>query len=65
MIRQYRRVTHVLRTELAVAPLPETDAAYRAAIAMTITRSAQRAGEQAPRRVFTRASLARVLASAG
>jgi DNA-binding SARP family transcriptional activator len=65
VIRQYRRVTHVLRTELAVAPLPETEAAYRSAIAMTITRSAQRAGEGAPRRVFTRASLARVLASAG
>jgi DNA-binding SARP family transcriptional activator len=65
VIRQYRRVTHVLRTELAVAPLPETEAAYRSAIAMTIARSAQRAGDGAPRRVFTRASLARVLASAG
>ena len=61
VIRQYRRVCHVLRTELSVAPLPETDAVYRAAIARTVERSARRAADHAPLGVFDRA-VARVLA---
>jgi DNA-binding SARP family transcriptional activator len=66
VVRQYRRVCEVLRTELAVGPLPETDATYRAAIADTIRRSQDRAAAIAPpavrgRRVFDRSTLARVL----
>jgi DNA-binding SARP family transcriptional activator len=37
--RQYRRLLDVLRRELDVEPLPETDAAYRAAMATTYERS--------------------------
>ena len=69
VIRQYRRVCEVLRTELAVAPLPETDATYRAALANAIRRSQDRAAaiapaeeRRGPRRVFERSPLARVLA---
>ncbi len=40
--RQYRRLRALLREELGVDPLPETDAIYRAAIHRTWTRSAQR-----------------------
>lgn len=39
VVRQYRRVCGILRVELGVAPLPETDAAYRAALAATMRRS--------------------------
>ncbi|HEX2756855.1 MAG TPA: BTAD domain-containing putative transcriptional regulator [Candidatus Limnocylindrales bacterium] len=45
VVRQYRRVCAILRAELAVAPLPETDAAYRVALAVTATRSRDRAAE--------------------
>jgi DNA-binding SARP family transcriptional activator len=45
VVRQYRRVCTILRNELAVAPLPETDAAYRAALARAATRSAARAAD--------------------
>jgi DNA-binding SARP family transcriptional activator len=57
VVRQYRRLCDILRTELAVLPLPETDAIYRAAIARTVERSADRAG-----RTYQRPTLARVLA---
>jgi DNA-binding SARP family transcriptional activator len=69
VIRQYRRVCDVLRTELAVGPLPETEATYRAALAETIRRSKDRAAaistateRRGPRRVFDRSTLTRVLA---
>jgi DNA-binding SARP family transcriptional activator len=67
VVRQYRRVCEVLRTELAVGPLPETEATYRAALADTVRRSKDRAAamNQAAgrgRRVFDRSTLARVLA---
>jgi len=67
VVRQYRRLCEVLRTELAVGPLPETDAAYRAALAETVRRSRDRAAAMAPaqgrgRHVFDRSTLARVLA---
>jgi DNA-binding SARP family transcriptional activator len=58
VIRQYRRLCGVLRTELAVAPLPETQATYQAALARTVDRSADRVA----RRVFERPVLTRVLA---
>jgi DNA-binding SARP family transcriptional activator len=69
VVRQYRRVCEVLRTELAVGPLPETEATYRAALAATVRRSKDRAASIAaetdrrgPRRVFDRSTLTRVLA---
>jgi DNA-binding SARP family transcriptional activator len=71
VVRQYRRLCEVLRTELAVTPLPETEAAYRTALAATVQRSKDRAaalaGEQTRvgRRVFDRSTLARVLAPSG
>ncbi len=43
VVRQYRRVCSILRTELAVTPLPETDAAYRVALAAAASRSRDRA----------------------
>jgi len=43
VVRQYRRVCTILRTELAVAPLPETDAVYRQALAIAARRSSDRA----------------------
>ena len=43
VVRQYRRVCAILRAELAVAPLPETDAAYRTALAIAAARSSERA----------------------
>lgn len=67
VVRQYRRLCEVLRAELAVAPLPETDATYRAALDDTVRRSRARAAAIAPetarggRRVFDRSTLARVL----
>jgi DNA-binding SARP family transcriptional activator len=45
VVRQYRRVRAILQTELAVAPLPETDAAYRMALAVAASRSRERASE--------------------
>src|SRR5262245_59640820 len=71
VVRQYRRLCEVLRTELAVAPLPETDAAYRTALAGTVQRSKDRAAAigaeqtRVGRRVFDRSTLARVLAPSG
>ncbi|MFL5726958.1 MAG: BTAD domain-containing putative transcriptional regulator [Chloroflexota bacterium] len=71
VVRQYRRVCEVLRAELAVTPLPETDATYRAALADTVRRSKDRAEaitaaeRRGHRRVFDRSTLARVLASSG
>jgi DNA-binding SARP family transcriptional activator len=61
VVRQYRRLCSILRTELAVPPLPETQALYRAAIARTIERSSTRAAGID----FNRPILSRVLASAG
>ena len=57
VVRQYRRLCNTLRTELAVPPLPETDAIYRTAIARTVERSTTLAD-----RSYKRPSLARVLA---
>jgi DNA-binding SARP family transcriptional activator len=69
VVRQYRRVCEVLRAELAVAPLPETDEVYRMALAATMRRSRDRAAMMVAqrsntggRRVFDRSTLARVLA---
>ena len=45
VVRQYRRVCAILRTELAVPPLPETDAAYRMALLVAASRSRDRAGD--------------------
>jgi DNA-binding SARP family transcriptional activator len=60
VVRQYRRLCDILRAELAVPPLPETDATYRAAIALTTDRSADRAGRTG--RPYERSAIARVLA---
>jgi DNA-binding SARP family transcriptional activator len=43
VVRQYRRLCVILRSELAVTPLPETDAAYRVALAVAASRSHERA----------------------
>jgi DNA-binding SARP family transcriptional activator len=43
VVRQYRRVCSILRMELAVTPLPETEAAYRMALAASASRSRERA----------------------
>jgi DNA-binding SARP family transcriptional activator len=48
VVRQYRRLCELLRRELAEAPLPETDATYRAALARTIARSRERAAAIEP-----------------
>ncbi len=45
VVRQYRRVCAILRSELAVGPLPETDAAYRVALAASVARSGDRAAD--------------------
>ena len=45
VVRQYRRVCAILHTELAVTPLPETDAAYRMALAAAASRSRERAAD--------------------
>ncbi|HEV8545315.1 MAG TPA: BTAD domain-containing putative transcriptional regulator [Candidatus Limnocylindrales bacterium] len=58
VVRQYRRLCSTLRTELAVRPLPETEATYQAALARSVERSADRAAS----RVFERPKLTRVLA---
>jgi DNA-binding SARP family transcriptional activator len=46
--RQYRRLCDILERELDVDPLPETDAAYRAAMAATYDRSRSAAGDRGP-----------------
>ena len=43
VVRQYRRVREILARELDEVPLPETDATYRVALAMTVERSRRRA----------------------
>jgi DNA-binding SARP family transcriptional activator len=43
VIRQYRRLAALLRDELGVAPLPETEAVYQAALAQSVERSRLRA----------------------
>ena len=43
VLRQYRRLSRLLEGELGVEPLPETDAAFRAAMAETVERSRSRA----------------------
>ena len=45
VVRQYRRVCAILSAELAVAPLPETEAAYRMALAISASRSRERAAD--------------------
>jgi DNA-binding SARP family transcriptional activator len=62
VVRQYRRLADILRTELAVRPLPETQELYREALARSEERSADRARES---REFVRPVLRRVLAPAG
>jgi DNA-binding SARP family transcriptional activator len=47
VMRQYRRLTELLADELSVEPLPETVAAYHAALAETVERSQARATELA------------------
>jgi DNA-binding SARP family transcriptional activator len=42
IVRQYRRLCGILRSELSVTPLPETDATYRAALARATDRSHER-----------------------
>jgi DNA-binding SARP family transcriptional activator len=59
VVRQYRRLCAILRSELAVAPLPETDAAYRIALDGTMIRSQQRVAELG----YDRRSFAPVLVS--
>ncbi len=44
VVRQFRRLTELLDRELGVEPLPETAAAYRAALDETVERSRRRAG---------------------
>jgi DNA-binding SARP family transcriptional activator len=43
VVRQYRRLTRLLRRELDVDPLPETETVYRTALATTVARSRQAA----------------------
>ena len=45
VVRQYRRVCSILWSELAVAPLPETDAIYRTALTVATARSGARVGD--------------------
>ena len=45
VVRQYRRVCAILDAELAVRPLPETDATYRMALAAAAARSRDRAAD--------------------
>jgi DNA-binding SARP family transcriptional activator len=45
VVRQYRRVCSILWSELAVAPLPETDAVYRTALTVATARSGARVGD--------------------
>lgn len=51
VVRQYRRLRSILRRELDVDPLPETDAAYRRALRRSVETSRRRAGSDrfAPR----------------
>jgi len=57
VVRQYRRVCSILWSEMSVAPLPETDAAYRTALAIAAARSGARVTE----RVHERAGFAPIL----
>ena len=63
VVRQYRRLCEILRDELAVPPLPETEAVYRTAIARTVERSAQRAAVMGDHRPLGRPVISRILAS--
>ena len=45
VVRQYRRICEILDAELAVGPMPETEATYRAALAAATARSRLRAAE--------------------
>ncbi len=58
--RQYRRLCAILRAELAVSPLPETDAVYRLALAGATARSQERVAAAGYKRV---AAFAPVLVS--
>lgn len=53
VVRQYRRVREILARELDEVPLPETDAMYRQALAMTVQRSRERAAMLEPPSVTT------------
>jgi DNA-binding SARP family transcriptional activator len=52
VVRQYRRLCSILRIELQVAPLPETEALYRNALAGAAMRSLDRVGELGYERHF-------------
>jgi DNA-binding SARP family transcriptional activator len=63
VVRQYRRLCDILRDELAVPPLPETQAIYRHAIARTVERSTERAAAIDVRRPLGGPVMNRILAS--
>ena len=50
VIRQYRRLQMLLARELDEAPLPDTEATYRQALARTVERAHERAAELEPHR---------------
>jgi DNA-binding SARP family transcriptional activator len=61
VVRQYRRLCGILRAELGVMPLPETEATYRLALARVLDRSAKRAAasvfdRRAPGRAFVQSA---------
>jgi DNA-binding SARP family transcriptional activator len=47
VVRQYRRLREILRRELEVDPLPETEAVYRAAMSRAVEDSRRRAASEA------------------
>ncbi len=58
IVRQYRRLCQILRSELSVAPLPETEAIYQAALSRVTSRSHERVAalgydRRSERRPFT------------
>jgi DNA-binding SARP family transcriptional activator len=61
VVRQYRRVCSILWSELSVAPLPETDAAYRTALKIAAVRSGARVGRTVNERIHEPTGFAPVL----
>jgi DNA-binding SARP family transcriptional activator len=59
VVRQYRRLREILRRELDVEPLPETEAAYRGALDRAVEDSRRRASAGAFARPFTPTLVAR------
>jgi DNA-binding SARP family transcriptional activator len=60
VLRQFRRLAIVLNREIGVEPLPETVAAYRAALAETVERSRKRTANAALRRLSSVPALAAI-----